>query len=198
MDFNPRSPHGERPGGAERIPRSGISIHAPLTGSDFRCVKPVLVLMQFQSTLPSRGATKINPSVHDYSCKFQSTLPSRGATLNLDMLSRSELFQSTLPSRGATLQFYRALVANRVISIHAPLTGSDTTNNRMELTSVIISIHAPLTGSDFRNKTIQCNTSYFNPRSPHGERRKHRICQRGRQNLTPHSPHGERRVGLAG
>ena len=34
-DFNPRSPHGERPGhGALRHRRAGISIHAPRTGSD--------------------------------------------------------------------------------------------------------------------------------------------------------------------
>ena len=34
-DFNPRSPHGERPGGVYRASgRAGISIHAPRTGSD--------------------------------------------------------------------------------------------------------------------------------------------------------------------
>ena len=59
-------------------------------------------------------------------------------------------FQSTLPARGATKA--RAQRWNRlVISIHAPRTGSDAID--------------PLT-----NVAISCD---FNPRSPHGERRKH-------------------------
>ena len=39
--------------------------------------------------------------------------------------------------------------------------------------------------------------SYFNPRSPHGER--HRLCIHGnkRNDFNPRSPHGERRDVLA-
>ena len=57
-DFNPHSPCGER-----RLPERypvywfQISIHTPLAGSDeIRKVK-MLVLREFQSTLPLRGAT---------------------------------------------------------------------------------------------------------------------------------------------
>ncbi|EFE93133.1 hypothetical protein GCWU000341_00212 [Oribacterium sp. oral taxon 078 str. F0262] len=35
----------------------GISIHAPLAGSDIRISKPSSAKKVFQSTLPSRGAT---------------------------------------------------------------------------------------------------------------------------------------------
>ena len=58
VHFNPRSPHGERPG------ESSISSQ----------------LSQFQSTLPARGATAIFSAVAFSSSLFQSTLPARGAT----------------------------------------------------------------------------------------------------------------------
>ena len=55
--FNPRSPHGERPG-PHSTNKNAIS---------------------FQSTLPARGAT--HEMRHTYiSIIFQSTLPARGAT----------------------------------------------------------------------------------------------------------------------
>ena len=55
----------------------------------------------FQSTLPSQGATALPRDIH-FQTEFQSTLPSQGAT--------------TTPEIDAELD---------VISIHAPLTGSD-------------------------------------------------------------------------
>ena len=80
-DFNPRSPHGERRSvGAEVGWLVDISIHAPRTGSDSR-------RMIFRRS----------------SCVFQSTLPARGATRAAD------------DQRVATVG----------ISIHAPRTGSD-------------------------------------------------------------------------
>ena len=82
-DFNPRSPHGERPrqrvtppnakGISIHAPRTGsdpcpnahpnnrfISIHAPRTGSDPRAVRIVSRSVRFQSTLPARGATPLS------------------------------------------------------------------------------------------------------------------------------------------
>ena len=56
------------------------------------------------------------------------------------------------------------------ISIHAPRTGSDG-NGRRTLFRVSISIHAPRTGSDEGAKVEKRSDGYFNPRSPHGERR---------------------------
>ena len=56
-------------------------------------------------------------------------------------------FQSTLPARGATTTA-ASTASSSLISIHAPRTGSDTPLSR--LLGVVI---------------------YFNPRSPHGERR---------------------------
>ena len=80
-----------------------------------------------------------------------------------------------------------------MISIHAPLTGSDvytigtkqnqkkfqstlplrgaTFGNKSGKDSNLISIHAPLTGSDLIVGEFDIRPNHFNPRSPYGERR---------------------------
>ena len=78
-------------------------------------------------------------------------------------------FQSTLPARGAT------------------------GNSRAARGRQAISIHAPRTGSDITASASPGRWSYFNPRSPHGER--HVLHADGRSYLrdfNPRSPHGER------
>ena len=56
--FNPHSPYGERQGQCSGTGRCrSISIHTPHTGSDSRTSRSFLQLMEFQSTLPIRGAT---------------------------------------------------------------------------------------------------------------------------------------------
>ena len=59
-----------------------------------------------------------------------------------------------------------------------------------------ISIHAPRTGSDFLVTGTPCQ-SYFNPRSPHGERPSPAAGSAGaRSHFNPRSPHGERHRGF--
>ena len=127
--FNPRSPHRERlPGSNILHIANDISIHAPLTGSDTGEYIVKQETEQFQSTLPSQGATdrfekRLGADV------FQSTLPSQGATYRLATTATESSFQSTLPSQGATIVCNNCdTVAH--ISIHAPLTGSDTKHGR--------------------------------------------------------------------
>ena len=79
LNFNPRSPHGER-----RL----VDIMAD-------------VIKQFQSTLPARGATGLY-GARPRAGGFQSTLPARGATASCLEQFDFEEFQSTLPARGAT------------------------------------------------------------------------------------------------
>ena len=123
-NFNPRSPHGERrsfptPG----LSDAGISIHAPRTGSDTVLVTDKTLALEFQSTLPARGATR----------------------------------------------WPRRWVCSRSISIHAPRTGSDGFQ-WLSSSHPPISIHAPRTGSDTRRRSRMARINHFNPRSPHGER----------------------------
>ena len=102
QDFNPRSPHGERPG-PHSTNKNAIS---------------------FQSTLPARGATVV---VKVPICRAAISIhaPRTGSDehdLSVPCLRRQ--FQSTLPARGATVHAV-LLVALVPISIHAPRTGSD-------------------------------------------------------------------------
>ena len=62
------------------------------------------------------------------------------------------------------------LTARRTISIHAPRVGSDHVQEQEQEQSVI-SIHAPRVGSDARRCICSIRSTYFNPRSPCGERR---------------------------
>ena len=99
VDFNPRSPHRERQICASVFtPEVVISIHAPLTGSDDGKTGGTAAVGEFQSTLPSQGAT--TPTVFWNTVEiFQSTLPSQGATANIHIKFLCDLLFSTLSSK---------------------------------------------------------------------------------------------------
>ena len=80
----------------------GISIHAPRTGSD---------------------AADYRANTADD--KFQSTLPARGATLYHSCLVVTIRNFNPRSPHGERRRDLRDLVCRRVISIHAPRTGSD-------------------------------------------------------------------------
>ncbi len=149
MNFNPRSPCGERHVTGIQLPKGlGISIHAPRAGSDDNggAIQPAADI--FQSTLPVRGATV------GWVCGFTSDgisihAPRAGSDLLSyihvgdiwDFNPRSPCgerrrrpamwravpreFQSTLPVRGATFCACSGAIRCRNISIHAPRAGSD-------------------------------------------------------------------------
>ena len=109
--FNPRSPHGERLfGAAHRLPHGGISIHAPRTGSD-RC--PC-------KRTTSRG--NFNPrSPH-------GERPPRGTN------EAAEWHFNPRSPHGERLSVSARCSQVYCISIHAPRTGSD--NNILPISSL--------------------------------------------------------------
>ena len=147
--------------------------------------------MQFQSTLPLRGATLqfllicqiIRISIHapltgsdDHSnfhshghSDFNPRSPYGERRKVFSPYGISYEFQSTLPLRGATRSIWGTGPATQ-ISIHAPLTGSDLARAMVVVLSPPISIHAPLTGSDSAYSPGVSMVFNFNPRSPYGER----------------------------
>ena len=147
-DFNPRSPHGERLVMMRSSEFGKISIHAPRTGSDVDWCFVTAYGRDISIHAPRTGSDIDGFNLRDADEKFQSTLPARGATMAVRATGYSCRFQSTLPARGATHDQldYRP---------HAP-----------------ISIHAPRTGSDGADRHTKNARPDFNPRSPHGERRK--------------------------
>ena len=101
--FNPRSPHGERQSILlEEITIFSISIHAPHTGSD-------------------RSAGTSAPTI----CEFQSTLPTRGATLLFVCYTDCPIISIHAPHTGSDDSFCPNCCGIISISIHAPHTGSD-------------------------------------------------------------------------
>ena len=212
-NFNPRSPYGERlsslvsassrEGFQSTLPVRGatspsmvmslsckISIHAPRTGSDAfprRWARPGC---DFNPRSPY-GERHGDPCLGGHPGNFNPRSPygERREVMSMTLFSRR--FQSTLPVRGATPRFCLK-TSEKLISIHAPRTGSDTQNAggmpRAEdfnprspygerppapsfpsITSKI-SIHAPRTGSDSQGTTHAPLEPNFNPRSPYGER----------------------------
>ena len=102
LDFNPRSPHGERRNSSTEA----------------------RIAYQFQSTLPARGAT-IESLVWVGDTSFQSTLPARGATDYLDGRTEREGISIHAPRTGSDSPYVYISGSARNISIHAPRTGSD-------------------------------------------------------------------------
>ena len=88
--------------------------------------------------------------------RFQSTLPLRGATRTTFLDSGFRQISIHAPLTGSDSQL-TSLIQSGNISIHAPLTGSDQALTLQDIKNVI-SIHAPLTGSDY---IIYSNTIFI-------------------------------------
>ena len=147
-NFNPRSPHGERPIPVWHKSRGkDISIHAPRTGSDAAARSTFAQSRAFQSTLPARGATH-HKRFRQVAKNISIHAPRTGSDMGVMRVKPKPCpFQSTLPARGAT-----------------------GCCERKQNKHPCISIHAPRTGSDARACVSDAALVHFNPRSPHGER----------------------------
>ena len=199
--------------GFEHLVPAEISIHTPLAGSDLAILCQASRSPKFQSTLPLRGATRFGSSRSAMS-PFQSTLLLRERPSSVMTAWSSILFQSTLPLRGATRipkelwdnyrisihvplagsdSFGKRISACRMISIHVPLAGSDDKVSN-ELRDLWISIHVPLVGSDGKAGRRCTVSTYFNPRSPCGERPTAQHMAPRPMDFNPRSPCGERRL----
>ena len=211
-DFNPRSPHGERPPASGRGRRcSGISTHAPRTGSDVVVKVPICraaisthaprtgsdhafgtaIQLGDISTHAPRTGSDSAASVSTFASNvFQPTLPARGATLSTKCSRPDSLISTHAPRTGSDrYHFFRRL--SNVISTHAPRTGSDA-RDFGHLDFDAISTHAPRTGSDARD----FGHLDFDAISTHAPRTGsdafRGVRGPGRRDFNPRSPHGER------
>ena len=149
----------------ERRINAIISTHAPRTGSDSKAVGNDSRGVLISTHAPRTGS--------DADAAFHAQL--------------AHLFQPTLPARGATNE---QVVAKCVvlISTHAPRTGSDKILRAVFTAHTRISTHAPRTGSDCRRIPVPTRRRYFNPRSPHGERRLALDILQRRAFISTHAP----------
>ena len=124
-----------------------ISIHAPLTGCDDNPFTFNLHPYIFQSTHPLRDATNKSHVLFILIVNFNPRTPyGMRHTFNLNTVPLS------------------------LISIHAPLTGCDFSNQFKSCIVNLISIHAPLTGCDTKGGSGMDTKNDFNPRTPYGMR----------------------------
>ena len=142
-----------------------ISIHAPREGSDGIPGLPDKIMLEFQSTLPVRGATEADGAfLRDILISIHA--PREGS----DALQRSRLCGQLVISIHAPREGSdRALAAKKLgmeISIHAPREGSDQARIAFILGAIHISIHAPREGSDVVGSGVRAVNGHFNPRSP--------------------------------
>ena len=81
---------------------------------------------------------------------------------------------------------------SRGISIHAPRTGSDGTDDGTCQLPDRFQSTLPARGATCRDCRGKRRGGYFNPRSPHGERHWKKSARNRQNHFNPRSPHGER------
>ena len=148
-----------------------ISTRAPRAGSDTSGIVTQSSGTKFQSTLPVRGATG-QPCTG--SCRHRHFNP-----------------RSPCGERLAVLLLYTIYID---ISIHAPRAGSDDFVKCCHFNFLQFQSTLPVRGATSCGKILQLLRSYFNPRSPCGERlRQSVVVLRNCEYFNPRSPCGERR-----
>ena len=190
MDFNPRSPCGERhrylkneyeqlafqstlplrgttPISKKRIRAVGISIHAPLAGND-QSVTGLTLTPGISIHAPLAGNDRCARPARTWTTYFNPRSPCGERPATRVSPNPSLSFQSTLPLRGTTALLSRRILLHN-ISIHAPLAGNDKVR-KYTYAMDAISIHAPLAGNDLAYRGDTRRSANFNPRSPCGER----------------------------
>ena len=172
-----------------------ISTHAPRTGSDERQPDCHAGCVRFQPTLPARGATRRCIPSASTRRRFQPTLPARGATrktryatytppisthaprtgsdqlYELGMLSPTQ-FQPTLPARGATCPPCPIAVACGKFQPTLPARGATNSSGWLHIETETFQPTLPARGATRRHRQHIATYTDFNPRSPHGERRR--------------------------
>ena len=169
--FNPRSPHGERRQWRGIGKRRDISIHAPRTGSDRAERSPLIFSSNFNPRSPHGERHNTNYSSRQ-AISISIHAPRTGSDQKRRLRrQRRKIFQSTLPARGATAS--DADVRHFAhISIHAPRTGSDIFCKSTPDSFAIFQSTLPARGATpWVFPFWKYPHRHFNPRSPHGERR---------------------------
>ena len=191
-DFNPRSPHGERPILLEeKAERDAISTHAPRTGSDSICNAAVFVATNFNPRSP-HGERHGQRCVASQCNHFNPRSPHGERRRTTTHKRRHERFQPTLPARGATASVSPAERSIHHISTHAPRTGSDKIMLMSRTRTLIFQPTLPARGATSPPVFVVRCPCDFNPRSPHGERHQPLLAYNRQRHFNPRSPHGER------
>ena len=211
--FNPRSPHGERPDAVDGVLHGVISIHAPRKGSDVYVKSKFRRNKNFNPRSPQGERRKTIPGHHTPK-DFNPRSP-QGERLSLHTKThlpsyfnpRSPQGERPVHGRGVLClelhfnprspQGERPGLDNEnakitLISIHAPRKGSDYCCTQCTAAEKRFQSTLPARGATIRFFFCHNNSSYFNPRSPQGERPFTLLCGFPGEYFNPRSPQGER------
>ena len=145
-NFNPHSPCGERPSPpAPSTRRANFNPHSPCGERPCWNIRPNAG-SYFNPHSPCEERLKPDLSVLK-DMQFQSTLPLRGATSEAVRYELAKLISIHTPLAGSDAQLGGHIVGHYEISIHTPLAGSDILVLDFAVRADI-SIHTPLAGSD--------------------------------------------------
>ena len=146
-----------------------ISIHAPLAGCDIDDLIPYANNAKFQSTHPSRGATRAIWIPHSWRKYFNPRAPC-----------------------GARQRQHDALLRQPLISIHAPLAGRDSASMTHFFASPLFQSTRPMRGATNSSFQRYFFCHYFNPRAPCGARRRNCNSMGQVHKISIHAPHAGR------
>ena len=148
--------------------------------------------LQFQPTLPLRGATRI-PQRRP--CPYRGFNPRSPCGERPGPRTTTAPWPSFNPRSpcGERLREVGRLDGSRLVSTHAPLAGSDMVTDGKLWSFCEFQPTLPLRGATRRTGAETGRAACFNPRSPCGERRAATLAQRPRTAcFNPRSPCGER------
>ena len=212
-DFNPRTPCGVRRrrtrqqgngyqfqsthplrGATAKQRRNGtpraISIHAPLAGCDFGNLPRRFLFCHFNPRTPC-GVRRHRPYYPGNGRDFNPRTPCGVRQTRADRQVAERDISIHAPLAGCDVDFAEDVRKAAEISIHAPLAGCDAVVACI-ITDTGISIHAPLAGCDAAADLDRCQRPYFNPRTPCGVRLHRCPGDRAAQNFNPRTPCGVR------
>ena len=195
QDFNPRSPHGERPTRAHGGWRTSY-FNPRSPHGERQSQQPVELRLSYFNPRSPHGERHVLWCRLVIRQDFNPRSP-HGERLQRDYHGALDIvFQSTLPARGATVRHNTGL-HSQGISIHAPRTGSDEDSAANLYQRIKFQSTLPARGATIRRRNESVCKMHFNPRSPHGERRNlRRDGSTLIAHFNPRSPHGERRRAL--
>ena len=191
-NFNPRSPHGERRASDRRIWHlRQISTHAPRTGSDGDDYGLETAPSNFNPRSPHGERQRIG--VSEVAVKDISTHAPRTGSDAAPPCARGCpcSFQPTLPARGATQHRPPYARSYRDFNPRSPhgerLSNLLICGQQSEFQPTL-----PARGATHTVHQMFPLREHFNPRSPHGERQRQQALMMLPTYFNPRSPHGER------
>ena len=177
---------------AQHFHRADISTHAPRTGSDPAASQSTPAASNFNPRSPHGERHALEFLVH-HGADFNPRSPHGERRIPPEVPAPGERISIHAPRTGSDDRPVRLRQLPH-ISIHAPRTGSDSSIVSSRFPGLQISIHAPRTGSDTARTPAITMTILFQSTLPaRGATLLAAQAHAGRNDFNPRSPHGERR-----